>query len=285
MTTTGRRGAVALALLTGLAACGGGGDGGPQTVFTYQTFNSTVPGDSTVRAVGFDRDSGGLVIDLENLRGTLTRDTDALDIAGLIVDANGRSGNTWSDGTTTVSPSNAAAFTGTYDFLIPVTVTRGGLSDTFLVGVATRHQDLPGGSATFSGQSAVGGVLTGGGSGASGFEAVGDLTLSADFTSGLVDVVMESLSGAGVPFDKVTLSDLAILNGAGDAIFADAAGSGIEMTSGGVVIQPLGTIDDFAATGSFFGGDGNGPAEAGGTFYAEGPDGQIFGIFVADQRN
>lgn len=278
---------LAAGLLISLAGCGGGGSGaGPVTVFTYQTIDSAVPGDSNLRAVGFDRDAGGVVTDTANLQGTLTRDTQAINIAGLIVDADGQTANTWSDGTTTVGPSAVPAFTGIYDFFVPVTVTRNGLSDVYLIGVASRHEDLPStGGATFSGQSSVGGILTGGGSGATSFDATGDLTLTADFAGGLVDVVMDGLTGAGVPFDQVEIQDMAIVNGAGDAIFQSNGSSTIAMTNGGTGVTPAGVLTGFDATGSFFGGDATGPQEAGGVFYADGPDGQIYGVFVADQRN
>ena len=79
---------------------------GPNTVFTYQPIDSTVSGDSTVRAVGVAQEAGNSIV-VKNMQGTLTRENQALEIAGLIVDTDGSSRGVWSDGTTTVAASRA----------------------------------------------------------------------------------------------------------------------------------------------------------------------------------
>lgn len=272
-----------LGIALGLSACNGSGDG-PNTVFTYQPIDSTVSGDSTVRAVGVAQEAGNSIV-VKNMQGTLTRENQALEIAGLIVDTDGSSRGVWSDGTTTVAASGAPAFSGVYDYVLPVEVTSGGLTNTYLIGVATRHQDLPSsGSATFTGQSIVNGILTGGGTGSSSFEASGDLSLTADFAAGVVDVVMENLAGTGAPIDEIAIGGLSIVNGGGDAIFAADSQSTIQFESGGTVVTPIGDPTSFDATGAFFGGDESGPLEAGGAFQVDGTGGGIFGIFVADDR-
>lgn len=278
-----RIGCAALALAA-LGACGGGG-GGPVTVFTYQTLDSNVPGDSELRALGFTRDGDGNIISVDSRSGTLDREEDAINIAGLIVDDDGRTGDTWTDGTTTVAPSSISAFNGVYDFVLPVEVTDASGATTYLIGVASRFEDIPSGNATYSGQSQVSGILGGGGSGASSFDASGNMTLTADFQNSLVDVVMGSLSGSGVPIDTVRLDNLAISNTGGDAAFADSGSSTFSLTNGGSAVSLVGTGASLDAAGSFFGGDDDGPLEAGGTFVIEGDDGVVFGVFIAEDRN
>eukprot|EP01013_Petalomonas_cantuscygni_P039743 TRINITY_DN71303_c0_g1_i1.p1 TRINITY_DN71303_c0_g1~~TRINITY_DN71303_c0_g1_i1.p1 ORF type:complete len:308 (-),score=76.94 TRINITY_DN71303_c0_g1_i1:815-1738(-) len=294
----------ALVAVSLLAACGGGGGGGgPQTVFTSQTFNEfEVAGDSTVRAVGMTRNAGGEVTGNENRQGTLTRETQALEIAGLVIDADGvpvidgERAQAWSDGSTTVNsnlqPATAAIFNGSYDFFLPVEVTRsGGGAEVYLVGVSSRTADLPAtGSAVFSGQASVGGIDDGAGGGSGAFKATGDTTLTANFGTGLVDVVMDSLQGTGAPIDRIEIANMDITDNAGDAIFSSADLSAITMFDGQTEVTPIGVLTDFDSTGAFFGGENTaagaplGPVEAGGTFYATGPDGQIWGIFAADER-
>ncbi|NRB01090.1 MAG: hypothetical protein HRU32_14990 [Rhodobacteraceae bacterium] len=281
----------AVTLLASLAACGGSGSddlggGGPNTVFTYQTFDSTVPGDSNVRAVGLDRDSGGLVVSVDNLAGLLSRQNQSLRIAGLIVDNDGISGNQWSDGSTTVTQINSAPFTGQYDFFVPVTVNSGGFATPYLIGVVSRAQDLPsGGTASFTGQSLVTAILSGAGTGGSSFEAMGEVTLTANFAANTVSAVMSSLTGSGATFDSVEIGNMVIQNSGGDAVFASGAGTTFAASNGGGAVDPIGTVSDIQATGAFFGGDAQGPLEAGGTFNVVGADGQVFGVFAAEERN
>ena len=56
-----------LGIALGLSACNGSGDG-PNTVFTYQPIDSTVSGDSTVRAVGVAQEAGNSIA-LKNMQG------------------------------------------------------------------------------------------------------------------------------------------------------------------------------------------------------------------------
>lgn len=282
-----------------LAACGGGGGGsaggggGPRTVFTYQTFDSVVPGDSAVNAVGLTHsDPSGLPDGATTVEGDLDRTTRALTINGVSVEFNEINGS-WTDGTTTVSPSSLPVFanTATYDFFVPVTIEEGEFESTYIVGIASRTEDLQtypdvGDTAfTYTGVAFVSGLLgSDGATAGTAFESAGDLTLSADFATGLVGVVIDSLDDGGIPFDTVRIADMAI--GAGDTATFVLSGTGITFENKGNIFTPsLGASSTESAQGAFFGGDAQGPVEAGGAFSVNGEnDNTIFGVFAADNR-
>ncbi|MEJ8562151.1 hypothetical protein QTO30_13570 [Yoonia sp. GPGPB17] len=272
-----------------LAACGGGGGGGPQTVFTYQTFENRVPGTSTIAAAGLTRSApSGLPDGTEVQVGTLDREPRTLSIAGVIVEGELQSNGTWlgSNGTI-VSPSELAVFANTnYDFLLPVTVDDGDFEGNYIVGVVSRTQDLPtdSGTVNYTGQARVDVIL--GGDGATpgdAFGSDGELTLTADFANGLVDVVIDELNENGMPFDTVRIDDLVISSGA-NATFERTGTGFTSFASGLTPVEPaLGPSTTESASGAFFGGDPNGPVEAGGVFSVNGANGNtIFGIFAAD---
>ena len=273
-----------------LAACGGGGGGGPETVFTYQTLESEVPGTSTIAAAGLTQsDPSGLPDGTEVQVGTLDRAPRTLSIAGVIVDGIfQQSDGSWSAGGTTVSPSELSVFanTGTYDFFLPVTVDDGDFAGTYIVGVVSRTQDLPTttGTVDYTGQARVEGILGSDGvSPGNAFGSDGDLTLTADFANGLVDVVIDELYENGMPFDTVRVDDLVISSGA-NATF-ERTGTGFTSFANGLTpVDPdLGPSTTESASGAFFGGDPNGPVEAGGVFSVNGANGNtIYGIFAAD---
>lgn len=277
---------MAVLLLALSAGCSGsGGKEGPTSVFSYQTLDSRVPGTSLMRAIGFSRDGDGNVTSPHSVHGTMVRESQAIDIAGVIVDSDGKSNDRWTSGTTTVAPNRIAHFSGVYDYVAPFSVTSGGYTGTYLIGVAARHDRLPtSGTAIYSGQSTVTGILTGGGAGASAFSATGDLSLTADFQAGTVRVALNQLSGTGTPFDKLTLDGLAISNDQGDAVFGMGAAGSVTATNNGTAVTPIGTVSTKQVAGSFYGGDNQGPVEAGGSFNLTGPQGQLFGVFIADSR-
>jgi len=295
----------AVTLIGLLAACGGGGGGGsssggggPRTVFTYQTFDSEVPGDSDATAVGLTQsDPSGLPDGVTTIFGDLNRETRELTIDGVLVGTFDEVNGSWTDGTTTVSPSDLAVFanTSTFDFFVPVTVTEaGGFASTYIVGIATRTEDLPTDpdagdtSYTFTGVAHVGGILGSDGSTAgTAFESGGDLTLSADFQTGLVGAVIDDLTEGGIPFDTVRIADMVI--GTETSATFERTGTGFVTfeNDGDAVTPSLGASTTESASGAFFGGATAGnverPAEAGGAFSVNGENGNtIFGVFAAD---
>jgi hypothetical protein len=277
-----------------MAACGGGGDS-PQTVFTYQDFNSDVPGTSTVAAVGLSQsDPSGLPDGTAVDIGTLDREPRTLSINGVIVDGvYQQADGSWTANGTTVSPSTMDIFsnTSTYDFFVPVIVTAsGGFASNYIVGVVSRTEDFPttAGEVTYNGVARVEGIVGGDGSTAgTSFGSDGTLVLTADFSNNLVDAVISGLSGANVDFDTVRINDLAISTGA-NATFASTGASAIVFEDGGDTVTPLGADPTQSASGAFFGGNPSGPdgpVEAGGVFVVNGDNGNtIFGIFAADGR-
>lgn len=293
----------AVTLIGLLAACGGGGagtsggGGSPSTIFTYQALVSTVPGTSTIVAAGLTQsDPSGLADGTDLVSGTLDRASRALTINGIVVSGvfETTSGS-WTDGTATVSPSKLAIFanTNTYDFFVPVTVAQGDFESQYILGVVSRTQDLPTepGSQqteiTYSGVARVESIL--GRDGTAAGTAIGSdgrLSLTADFANGLVDVVIDQLVNADMPFDTVRIDDLVVDTGS-DATFARNGTGFITFANGEEAFSPsLGTSTSESASGAFFGGAVNeivAPVEAGGVFTVNGENGNtIFGIFAAD---
>jgi hypothetical protein len=275
-----------------LAACGGGGDDGPQSVFTYQSIDSTVPGTSTIAAVGLTQSESGLPDGSTVKIGTLDREPQTLSIAGVIIDGIfQKSDGSWKAGETTVAPSELSSFsnTATYDFFVPVTVAVEGQSfqSNYIVGVATRTQDLPtGGSVNYTGQAYVEGIFGNDGTTPStSVSSDGKLALNADFASGLVDVVINELNDPDITFDTVRLDKLKLSSGANATFSRTGTGFVSYENDNADFNPPLGTSTTESANGAFYGGDADGPVEAGGVFNVIGENNsRIFGIFAADER-
>ena len=283
----------AVTLIGLLAACGGGSGGGgaPRTVFNYQTLESVVPGSSTIVAVGLTQSDTGLPDGTDLVSGTLDRVSRKLSIDGVVVDGVFQTASgSWTDGTTTVSPSNLAIFanTATYDFFVPVTVEQGGLESQYIFGVVSRTQDLPTSpdttAFTYNGVARVDGIL--GSDGIARGTAIGSdgrLSLTADFARGLVDVVINRLNDTGMPFDTVRIDNLVLSTGF-NATF-ERNGTGFITFEGGT--PSLGASTTESASGAFFGGAVNeivAPSEAGGVFTVNGENGNvIYGIFAGDR--
>ena len=280
-------GAITMAAL--LSACGGGGGGGPRTEFNYQPFDSTVAGQSRIAAAGLTRTDVDENPDGTEVRtGTLQREdrtlTVTLDEAGQITGVFDADTESWTSGTTTVT--SYSALTGNFDFFIPVQVSvDGGASNPYVLGVVSRTEDLPAsGTVVFTGSARVGANLSADGVSPNTYsESAGSLNLSANFGN---DHVTATISGlTGMPFTIVRMTNLQI-SGGSDATFALDGGSTVTFSNTGGAVVPFtgaGTVN--SASGAFFGGDGNGPVEAGGVFAVVGEDGNIWGIFAADDRN
>ena len=280
----------AAALISLLAACGGGGDG-PRTVFNYQTFDSTVPGQSRVAAVGLTRsdpDPDGPADGTEVVLGTLDRAPQTLtvtvDNAGAITGIYDPNTEIWTDAGGAKVYANTA-LTGNFQFTLPVIIEDSdGLNNTYVLGVIARTQDLPStaGTTTYSGSAIVNGIFSSDGiEPPTKFDSSGDLDLEVSFSTDHVKAIISALSG--MPFDSIELTDLQISSGA-DATFAFDAGSIITFRSGGGTVTPAIGAYTTSANGAFFGGDQNGPVEAGGAFAVDGQTGNIYGIFAADER-
>ena len=284
----------AVTLIGLLAACGGGSGGGgaPRTVFNYQTLESVAPGSSTIVAVGLTQsDPSGLPDGTDLVSGTLDRVSRKLSIDGVVVDGVFQTASgSWTDGTTTVSPSNLPIFanTETYDFFVPVTVEQGGLESQYIFGVVSRTQDLPTSpdttAFTYNGVARVEGILGSDGT-APGTKIGSDgrLSLTADFARGLVDVVIDRLNATGMPFDTVRIDNL-VLSIGNNATF-ERNDTGFITFEGGT--PSLGAPTTESASGAFFGGAVNeivAPSEAGGVFTVNGQNGNvIYGIFAGDR--
>ncbi|PUB17070.1 hypothetical protein [Yoonia sediminilitoris] len=271
-----------LAGCTLLAACGGGGGGddGPRTVFTNQPLDSRVPGESTIAAAGVVQDPfSGRAANVQVVLGSLDRPTQELDLRELIENGEQIGENAWRSGSQTVTPVEDGAFASSnFAFLVPVNVTTDGdVAGTYIVGVVSRTQDLPSsGSATFRGPASVS-TLLGGTGGASYAKASGDATITASFRNETVDLLVEDFSGDTMPFGSIEISDMQISNDS-NATFASNGGSSYDIGSGDIV----GENARLDAEGAFYGGDSNGPAEAGGAFLIKGDDGEVFGVFAGN---
>jgi len=284
------------AILIGLLSACGGSDTSPETVFTYQELASIVPGTSTIVAAGLTQSSQSGLPDITNLvSGTFNRVSRELSIDGIVVDGTLKASGDWTDGTTTVSPSSLDIFenTTTYDFFVPVTVTKDSFASQYIFGVASRTQDLPTDSSiqqtafTFTGVANVQGILGSDGTAAgTAIDSDGLLSLDADFASGLVDIEIYGLSDEDMPFDRVKIVDLDISSGI-NATFGRNDDSFITF-EGGDGTPFLGATTTESASGAFFGGAVNeivAPSEAGGVFTVNGENGNIiYGIFAADGR-
>lgn len=279
-------GAIAVSGL--LAACGAGGQGGgPQTVFNYQDINSEVAGTSRVAAVGLTRtQTDGATDGTEAVLGTLDRAprtlTITVDNAGQITGIYNADTEQWTDGTKVVGPY--PILTGNFDFMLPVEVSANGESNPYILGVVSRTEDLPtsNGTTTYSGSAMVGAIMSADGVAPATFaESSGSLNLQASFSTSHVTAAITGLTG--MSFDTIRLQDLQISAGS-DATFTFDGGSTIVFLDGDNEMIPY--IGNFStsADGAFFGGDPNGPVEAGGVFAVVGDDGNIWGIFAADQR-
>ena len=270
-----------------LAACGGGGDSGPRTVFNYQDFNSRVAGESRVAATGLTRTlTDGPADGTEVVLGTLDREPRTISVtvdnAGTITGIYDADNDQWTDGATVVTAYED--LTGNFDFMLPVQISANGESNPYLLGVISRTEDLPTGSgtSTYSGSAMIGAIMSPDGVAPAEFsESSGDLDLEVSFSTSHATAIISSLSG--MPFDSVTLQDLQISAGT-DATFTFDGGSSIIFLEGGGAFTPQ--IGDYttSADGAFFGGDPDGPVEAGGAFAVVGEDGNIWGIFAADRR-
>ena len=284
------------AILIGLLSACGGSDTSPETVFTYQYLASNVPGTSTIVAAGLTQSSQSGLPDITNLvSGTFNRVSRELSIDGIVVDGTLKASGDWTDGTTTVSPSSLDIFenTTTYDFFVPVTVTKDSFASQYIFGVASRTQDLPTDTSiqqtafTFTGVANVQGILGSDGTAAgTAIDSDGLLSLDADFASGLVDIEIYGLSDEDMPFDRVKIVDLDISSGI-NATFGRNDDSFITF-EGGDGTPFLGATTTESASGAFFGGAVNeivAPSEAGGVFTVNGENGNIiYGIFAADGR-
>ncbi|MXU66694.1 transferrin-binding protein-like solute binding protein [Oceanomicrobium pacificus] len=279
------------ALLT-LAACGGGGGGGsngPNTVFQYQTFDSTVAGTSNVTAVGLEPGTGGVPQAAARHTGTMDRTNKALNIAGLIIDSNGIQGDVWEGSGVTLVKANHPDLDGTYDYLVPVLASQNGGSTIYLVGVTTRSQDVPTrGSATYSGQAVVGYITdVNNGSGGNAGSGGGNMTLTADFLNNNIDMVLSQLAMSGMTFNEVRINGLNIGNGAGGgnrSQFSHGGGTTVALRGGESLADVIGTTTSTQVRGTFYGGENGAPAEAGASFVVNGSDGVLYGIAAADER-
>ena len=278
-------GAITMAAL--LSACGGGGGGGPRTEFNYQPFDSRVAGQSRIAAVGLVQDEGsGIPTSTRSVLGTLDRgQTSTLSINGVIVNGVEVSEQVWSDGNGNRVDLNNTLFRELdLQFSIPVDVSfASGLSGQHMVGVVSRSEDLPNGSAVYFGAADIDAILRPTIDSEEQFmNSSGSLTLTARFGTDHVDATITGL--VGMPFTSIELRNLEISSGS-DALFGWDAGSTIVFLNDGGTVTPLiGSDPNYAASGAFFGGDGNGPVEAGGVFAVDGEDGNIWGIFSANNR-
>ncbi|WP_019955934.1 hypothetical protein [Yoonia vestfoldensis] len=273
----------ACAAIALLSACGGGGGGGPQTVFTYQTFgNSAVAGESTLAGVGIVQGEGGVATNTVIEIGTLDRQSRQLTIGDVVIDGVfDENQRTWTDGTTFVSESRLFA-SDNFQFMIPVQVSgiNGGSDAPYIIGVVSRTQDLPaGGTFIFAGRAQVSALLEGQEGRA---DRTGNMTLTSNFQTDLVDVTISGLDG-GLSFDEVRLNGLNVTNTNGNATFS---GGTITFRNGTEVVQPIRNDPRPSASGAFFGGDPSGPTEVGGVFTVIGENdiNNIFGIFAGNRQ-
>lgn len=283
-----------LVACTILSACGGGGGGddGPRTVFTNQPLNSRVPGESTIAAAGIVQDptdSGGArAVSVQVITGSLDRPTQDLDIGELIRNGERVADNTWrSDGAFIEPTTNPAFASSNFAFLVPVDVTQTPEDPTvdpapagnYIVGVAARTQDLPNsGSLTFSGPASVTQTLNI--NGAEGGQDTGTAAITASFGSdNTVDVVIDRFENGTLSFDVLEINDLRIST---STIATFESTNGSSFNTGSDTVFEGGA--ELSASGALFGGDSNGPAEAGGAFLIKGNDnaGEVFGVFAGN---
>lgn len=143
-------------------------------------------------------------------------------------------------------------------------------------GVDTEARDLPGGSATYSGETTL--VVT---SPDGIFDLTGDANASVNFRSDAASLTLNNLSGT----QATGLSSPEDVNDFGDIVFADIDLSGNTLSGGTVTID----TDETAAfdtdasgdvNGTFFGPSGE---ELGGSFNITGDAASVDGGFIAAQ--
>lgn len=249
-----------------LAACGGGG-GGPAVTDapTLGDVNSTAT--SSLVATVLDANAGTVAAETGNLNrsentgqigglsGALSADRTRIEVIG--------------GGAVTFSDAGDG-FAARFDAARPGTTTSG------IAGIATAAGDLPGGSATYSGDTVI--TAT---SGTDLFELTGTADITADFGRGDVTTVLSDLSGVqiegGGTQAPVAVSDAGTLTLRGSAIGgARFSGGTAALTS---EVLSLAGDETVAVEGAFFG-----PAaeQAGGVFAITGGETKIFGDFLAE---
>lgn len=283
--------ASAVALITGLSACGGGetsGGGGAGTT-TYSSLSDTSRSTAmNLRASGLATSGGTTTVD--NGSGNFTPSTGSIvvsDGAVTLRDTNGpNSGGVYEDSSgATFSPYTVLSSAG-YDYLSlgNLNYTDGG--DTYNVvlvyGAATSTADMG---------SASGSVIYNGAAAATAIDATnrydltdGTATITVDFDASnqQVDAVLTGFTVTGlptntaaIPFDTIDLNNMTI----SDNVFS---GGDIATTSAGTLVLFAGAGATDATDGSFFALDGNVPDELGGVFLSDGSSGTVQGVFVGD---
>jgi hypothetical protein len=249
-----------------LAACGGGG--GTPAVVDAPTFGDTESAASSrLAAVVLDAAAGTVAADT----GRLNRGENTGNIGGL-------SGTLSADRSRiNLTGGGAVEFTGEADaFAARFTAAQGAVNTLGIAGIATTSTDLPGGEATYTGDT----VITAQ-SGTDVYELTGVANITAAFggDTPTVTTALTALAGDKQPALGAieAVADAGALTISGSAITGTGFNGGTaELTS---IILALSGDETVSVQGAFY---GPGADEVGGVFIIEDGTTRIFGDFLAD---
>lgn len=249
-----------------LAACGGGGGGGP-SVANAPTFGDVM-----------SDTSAGLVVNvLDANAGTVAADSGRLDRAENLGEIGGLSGILSADRTRIdLADGGAVIFTTVDDrFAVRFDAAQPGITTSGIAGVVTATSDLPGGTATYTGDTELTARTA-----TDVFDLRGTATITADFVGEAeVTTVLSDLSGVQQPAlaAATNVTDVGTLTLSGSRIAGGLFSGGTATLSSDVFT--LTGEETVAVSGAFYGPGG---AEAGGVFAITGGATDIFGDFIAD---
>ena len=273
--------------------------GGPSThvAQAYEVLTSAAASTSTLGgsalSVSFASAISGANFSVVSVSGALTHDTGRLEINDgtfLFVDADGISPLDEIDNGSGATGTIGGDFTGTYQYVMPYTLTYTVGSTVYAVagvgGLIANGADMPsGGNASYTGEANVIQRPVSGGS--SYTYNGGTSTVAVDFAAGTAGVTLGGFSNvtsngtpvaaSAAPFDSVTGTGLVISG-------AQFTGGNWVTLKGGVVVNVTGASSTATSNGTFFGFDSSisAPDEVGGVFLIEGGTAVVTGAYIAD---
>lgn len=275
-----------------LAACGGGGPTalGPGRVATpdpgtLQSLNATSGDDSIIAGTSLQTQPittiSLLSAVLSAQDGNLTQYSDGITTIGDLDDSNGG----WRDENGNILLVSSAlernggfTFSRVFNFI----AADNGPSGPVILGVVTPGGSVPDSTQlTFNGQAFLNGAIVGADDS---IGTRGTAIISTNLSgSQSVSVTINAFEDP-VPFNSIVLDDFSI-SGGGNT-FENGTVTLFDAGNGNITATVLGTVTASDAAGHFFGLDAvsedSQPDEVGGMFFAEGPNGEIYGGFMAD---
>ena len=282
------RAALSLPILFLISACGGGGvDGGgtgpsPEFTTNYQTLNSTANTSSTLVGSAAKGNATTGNITVSGVVGTLNHNTGRLvlnDGTYAFVDPNGLNNGVATDGSSVLTADGNQGFSGSYDFVTAYEQTYVAGGDNYTVpgfyGVGTTDADsnLVSGTVTYRGEAR--GVV--GVSSSSTVLTNGDSTVSVNFNSNNVNVILNNFDTSTAPIDEIRITGMTLSGG-------EYTGGSFTTLNNGSNVFVTGANTSTDANGNLFGVNsaGNAPDETAGIVVSYGDSGLVVGAFIAD---